>query len=198
MTFNPKDHITKIKGKDYLEVKWRIVWFREEHPDGYILTEIINFDPLYVRANIIIGEDVCLATGHGTPKTQGVAAGRPLEGAETAAIGRALAHAGYGTQFTGEEEGEHLADSPVQRKPDPVADEIIETLGYPVEKSENAGIFATVKSSTGELYKDIVVDTLSHMHREICKNLKKDELTQQNRDELELKRDAAEYYIKKG
>ena len=54
-----------------------------------------------------------MATGLGSPKTQGVAAGRPFEGAETAAIGRALAVAGYGTQFTGEEEGEHLADAPV-------------------------------------------------------------------------------------
>jgi hypothetical protein len=41
--------------------------------------------------------------------------------AETAAIGRALAHAGYGTQFTGEDEGDFLADSPVENghKPQP-------------------------------------------------------------------------------
>jgi len=43
---------------------------------------------------------------------------RPFEGAETAAIGRALGVAGYGTQFMGDEmdEGEHLADSPVERE----------------------------------------------------------------------------------
>lgn len=111
--FDPKEKITQIKGKDYLEVKWRIVWFRDEHPKGSILTEIASTDPLIIKAIITDNDGVRLASGLGSPKTQGVSAGRPFEGAETAAIGRALAHAGYGTQFTGEDEGEHLADAPV-------------------------------------------------------------------------------------
>ena len=115
--FNPKDYIMNMRGKDYLEVKWRIVWFREEHPKGCISTEIAMTDPVVIKASILNEEGMLLATGFGTPKTQGVAKGRPFEGAETAAIGRALALAGYGTQFTGEEEGEHLADSPTDRAP---------------------------------------------------------------------------------
>ena len=32
MAFNPNDHLINLKGKHYLEVKWRLVWFRMEHP----------------------------------------------------------------------------------------------------------------------------------------------------------------------
>lgn len=114
--FNPSDHLMKMSGKDYLEVKWRIVWFREEHPKGGIITDLESLEPVVMKATIKDHEGVILGTGYGTPKKQGKAAQRPFEGAETAAIGRALACAGYGTQFTGEEEGEHLADAPIENK----------------------------------------------------------------------------------
>ena len=116
MTFNPKQHITNMRGKDYLEVKWRLVWFRDEHPTGRIETEVIQHEPVLMKATVYT-EDKCLATGYGTAKMQGVAKSRPYEGAETAAIGRALAHAGFGTQFTGEDEGDNLADNPVEPTP---------------------------------------------------------------------------------
>ena len=114
MTFDAQSKLTQIKGKDYLEVKWRIVWFREDHPLGSIDTNIVDTQNQIIKANVYDADGNLLGTGHGSPKS-GVAANRPYEGAETAAIGRALAHAGYGTQFTGEEEGEHLADSPVEQ-----------------------------------------------------------------------------------
>lgn len=115
--FDAKSKITKMQGKDYLEVKWRIAWFRDEHPKGAIITEVMQGDPTIVKATILDGEGKILSTGHGTPKMQGVAKSRPFEGAETAAVGRALAHAGFGTQFTDEfDEGEHLADAPVEHE----------------------------------------------------------------------------------
>jgi len=116
--FNPKDYVMDMRGKDYLEVKWRLVWFRIENPLGGIQTEIVLSDPVVVKASVYNGDGVLLGTGMGTPKMQGVAKLRPFEGAETAAIGRALGVAGYGTQFMGDEmdEGEHLADSPVERE----------------------------------------------------------------------------------
>jgi len=116
MTFDANSKLSTIKGKDYLEVKWRIVWFRDEHPGGAIETAIASTDPLIMSATVKDENGRILGMGHGSPKTQGVSSGRPFEGAETAAIGRALAHAGYGTQFTGEDEGEHLADSPVEQQ----------------------------------------------------------------------------------
>jgi len=112
--FDPKSKISNMQGRDYLEVKWRIVWFRSEHPKGAILTEVVGDD--LMKATIKDADGNVIATGHGSSKKQGVAKSRPFEGAETAAIGRALAHAGYGTQFTDEDEAEHLADSPVERR----------------------------------------------------------------------------------
>lgn len=116
MTFDPKTQMTKIKGKDYLEVKWRIVWFRDKHPNGEIRTEVCNFSPMVIKANILV-DGILIASGHGMAVSEGreVWNGREIEKAETAAIGRALAHAGFGTQFTGEDEEEHLADSPVEK-----------------------------------------------------------------------------------
>jgi hypothetical protein len=118
--FNPKDHMTNLKGKEYLEVKWRLVWLREDKPAACIDTELthITDSVIIMRARISVGGQV-IATGYGTAPLagQGSWRGREVEKAETAAIGRALAHAGYGTQFTGEDEEDYLADSSVQRKP---------------------------------------------------------------------------------
>lgn len=116
MAFNPKDHITKLKGKDYLEVKWRQVWFRTDHPLGNIETEMLQCEPPVFKATIYTADGQRLGTGHGSATASGnkVWSGREIEKAETAAIGRALANAGYGTQFTAEEEGDNLADAPVE------------------------------------------------------------------------------------
>lgn len=133
--FDPKSKITKMQGKDYLEVKWRIVWFRADHPKGGIVTEVINDD--LIKATILDGDGKVLSTGHGSSKKQGIAKSRPYEGAETAAIGRALAHAGYGTQFTDElDEGEHLADSPVENNGDIITADAWEKWTALVKRAE--------------------------------------------------------------
>jgi len=123
MSFNPKDHMSELKGKAYLEVRWRLVWFRDEHPNGAIRTEVISTTPLLVKATVLDENGRFLSDGHASAKlpNSGTAvwAGREFEKAETAAIGRALGHAGYGTQFDAEDEGDYLADSPVERKPSP-------------------------------------------------------------------------------
>src|SRR2546421_4141356 len=47
-SFNPNDHIIQIKNRggaaDYLPVQWRLVWFREQCPEGTIETEIVHLD----------------------------------------------------------------------------------------------------------------------------------------------------------
>ncbi|MFO7320685.1 MAG: hypothetical protein DIU68_003065 [Chloroflexota bacterium] len=101
--FNPQKHLIQLKGKWYLETKYRIQWFREDHPRGCISTEVISFDPVIVKATVYDGEGAVLATAHAgaIDKGNAVWSGRGVEKSETAAIGRALAHAGYGTQFAG-------------------------------------------------------------------------------------------------
>lgn len=92
MAFNPQEHMTKLKGKDYLEVKWRLVWFKDKHGTaGAISTEVISFEPVLVKATICL-DGVVIATGHGSAKAaaNAVWTGREIEKAETAAIGRAL------------------------------------------------------------------------------------------------------------
>ena len=104
--FDPKKHLIQLKGKWYLETKYRIQWFREDHPRGCISTEVVSYDPMMVKATVYDGEGAVLATAHAgaVDKGNAVWSGRGLEKSETAAIGRALAHAGYGTQFAGVDE----------------------------------------------------------------------------------------------
>lgn len=104
--FNPKQHLIHLKGKVYLETRWRIAWFREDHPNGVISTEIISFEPVVVKATVSDEKGGILATAHAgaVDKGNAVWSGRSIEKSETAAIGRALGHAGYGTQFSGVEE----------------------------------------------------------------------------------------------
>src|SRR5690242_7109282 len=47
--FNPNEHTIQIKNKkgdpgDYLPVQWRLVWFREQCPQGTIETEMAFLD----------------------------------------------------------------------------------------------------------------------------------------------------------
>ena len=116
--FKPEEHLIKIKGNDYMQVQWRIVWMREKHPDWGIETEIINSAPgaVQMKATIKNKEGQILAQGHKAENKTGFS--DYLEKAETGAIGRALALCGFGTQFTGGEldEGMRLADSPVKPK----------------------------------------------------------------------------------
>lgn len=129
-TFAPQEHLIKLPRRvkdqqtgqwitrhdDYLEVKWRLVWFRERYPHGVIMTDAILLDwdkgiAIY-KATVEDGEGG-KATGTGTETRKGFE--DFVEKAETRSIGRALAALGIGTQFVGEElsEGEHVADAPV-------------------------------------------------------------------------------------
>lgn len=115
--FNPNEHLEDIKGKPYLPAAWRLVWFREEHPDWGIRTEIVSQDEkqAIMRATIF-NKECILATAH--KKEDKIGFGDFLEKAETGAIARALAMCGFGTQFSPDiEEGtERIVDSPVTPK----------------------------------------------------------------------------------
>lgn len=104
-----------IRGKDYLTVAWRLVWFHEEKPTWSILTEFVELTAVsaFAKATIINERNQIMSTGHKFEDKQGFPDFR--EKSETGAIGRALALIGYGTQFCADEfdEGTRLTDSPV-------------------------------------------------------------------------------------
>ena len=115
--FQPEKHLTLIKGQKYLEVKYRLVWFRQDHPDWTIETEPleINTEKQYVifRAKVLDKGGRLIANGTKTETKNGFF--DYLEKAETGAVGRALALCGYGTQFAPElEEAERIVDSPIE------------------------------------------------------------------------------------
>lgn len=120
MSFDPKEKLIVLQGKKYLEVRWRVVWFREEHPTGGIITELVSVDERAViaKATIINGEGHVLACDYASAAAGGIGAwtGRAVEKATTAAVGRALALCGYGTQFDARDDEEHLSDSPVESR----------------------------------------------------------------------------------
>lgn len=99
--FDPSRFLTLVSGKEYLEVRWRLVWLRSEHPDAVISTELVDQrqDWAMFKATVSI-PDGGMATGHGSEDALGF--GDFIEKAETKAIGRALAALGYGTQFCGD------------------------------------------------------------------------------------------------
>lgn len=115
-TFDPSRHLSLISGNEYLEVKWRLVWLRTEHPDAVIETNLVrlegNFAVFEAKVTIPSGGS---ATGYGSEDSQGFR--DFIEKAETKAVGRALAGLGFGTQFCtdfdfGATQG-RVVDSPV-------------------------------------------------------------------------------------
>lgn len=142
-TFNPREHLLMIKNRqgpsEYLPVQWRLVWFRNECPDGTIETELVHLDldketeeEAFVwnaekrRSEKVTKTARGIAVFRATVRDGkgGVATGTKmekaasfpdyLEKAETGSIGRALAALGYGTQFAPElNEAHRIVDAPV-------------------------------------------------------------------------------------
>lgn len=106
--------LLNLRGREYLEVKYRLVWFREEHPDWTIETNLISVSDkdALVRAEVRNAEGRLISTSHKFENAKGF----PdfIEKSETGAIGRALALIGYGTSFCADEldEGERVVDAP--------------------------------------------------------------------------------------
>jgi len=114
--FNPQEHMIDLKGKQYLQVLWRLVWFREDKPNWCIDTKVetVTQESAVFSAKIFDENGVQKSSGYGSETIKDFK--DYVEKAETKAIGRALAMLGYGTQFAPElDEGERIVDSPVQK-----------------------------------------------------------------------------------
>lgn len=126
--FDVQKHLINLKGKDYLQVMWRLVWFREEKPSWNVETKLVSHDSenghAIFEAKIIDDCGIQKSSGHGSESVKDFR--DYIEKAETKAVGRALAMLGYGTQFAPElDEGERIVDSPVAKpnKPTPIKKE---------------------------------------------------------------------------
>lgn len=115
----------------YLEVKYRKLWFRLCNPNGKISKKLLsaNENMAIIEARVYRDckdpEECYIGSGFSQKfRTDDLNFGAKfLETAETAAIGRALAEAGYGIQFVEGEEGD-------QEQVD---------AGFPVSKAQKMG-----------------------------------------------------------
>ena len=144
--FNPNEHLMDLKGKKYLQVMWRLVWFREDKPNWCIDTKLeqLTENHAVFSAKIYDENGIQKAAGYGS---EGIKDFRDfIEKAETKAVGRALAMLGYGTQFAPElDEGDRIVDSPV---PVDVKMETVEdAAGYELTFGKYSGI------TLGKLFK---------------------------------------------
>jgi hypothetical protein len=110
-SFDPTPYMRQLRGRggqgqEYLDVKWRLLWLRREHPDAEIVTDHVQIDDRIAifKATVTLPSGG-KATGYGS-ETAGDF-GDFIEKAETKAIGRALNALGYGAQF-----GERGDDDP--------------------------------------------------------------------------------------
>jgi hypothetical protein len=107
----------ELKGKKYLPARRRVQWFRGEHPDWGITTSIVDLDfgagYAVIRAEVTNETGRLIASGMKSETKAGFA--DFVEKAETGAIARAVAIAGYGTEDALDlDEGDRIADSPVE------------------------------------------------------------------------------------
>jgi hypothetical protein len=116
--YDPSGDIVDLKGADYLQVKFRLKWLRDRHPDAHIETEMTTYDgqSAVFRARVSVPNGGS-ATGWGSEQYNDFR--DFVEKAETKALGRALAALGFGTQFIGDEldgnNGPRIVDSPIER-----------------------------------------------------------------------------------
>ena len=114
--------LSTVSGKDYLEVKHRVYWVRQDHKDAQIVTDLVSHDAEHgyavVKAIITLPATGAIGTGYGMAErgAPGPAAKRYVEFAETRAIGRACAAVGYGTLAALDEDSDP-ADAPTPPRP---------------------------------------------------------------------------------
>lgn len=146
--FEPRSMMREIGDEQnkilYLDVLFRKLWFRLKNPNGRISKRIIKLtDQLaVVEARVYLdkddGEDNYLANAFGLRfyNADGEFGPKYLEMAETAAAGRALSDAGYGSQFA--DAGEEY--DPVQVDAGVFHPEVTPSATTPEETEEAAAV----------------------------------------------------------
>lgn len=112
--------LISLKGKDYLQVAHRLIWFTEEVSSYEINSELLLLtdEQTVARTTVTVMDPQTgrvLKRASATKRETKKDFSDHTEKAETGSLGRALAELGYGTQFAiaDLEEGDRLADSPM-------------------------------------------------------------------------------------
>lgn len=131
MTFDPRQSLMSLKGRDYLPVAARLQWLNADAQRFTIRTEFLRLEETYAiaQATVTLLDDAGspLRSACGTKREDKQHFPDFLEKAETGAVGRALGMLGYGTQFAPEfDETEakpepRVVDSPAARPADDAA-----------------------------------------------------------------------------
>lgn len=102
--FDPREHIRQLEdGREYLDLKWRILWLRSQEPDASIESQIVatSEDEVVCRTTITLRSGATV-TAHGSASRTD--SSQPVEEAENRAMMRALAALGYGVEYADEDE----------------------------------------------------------------------------------------------
>ena len=120
MAFDKSKFMMNFKGRPYLTVAGRVVWFRQDHPDWTIETTPLELNHqqqfAIFRCRILDETGRLIATA--TKKEDVKGFGDYLEKSESGSIGRALGLCGYGTDgdpdFDAGRDGDdaHIVDTP--------------------------------------------------------------------------------------
>ncbi len=111
--------LMQLKGKDYLQVAHRLVWFNEAEVRYAMDSQILELSPEHAVVKTVI--TTFDKDGNMSRRADGIKREDKkdfsdfLEKAQTGSCGRALALLGYGTQFAlaDLDEGERIVDSPM-------------------------------------------------------------------------------------
>ena len=161
-----------IHGKGYVQVADRIKYFRENHENGSIITEMVsNVDGVVIfKANIVI-DQVVRATGFAFEKEGSSNINRTshLENCETSAIGRALGIFGIGLDG-GVASAEEVKEAKEQQ------DLIDEAVGrYALE----------LREAIGESNEDVVFDIIKEINKKPHAKSIKDDIWNLHLDKLQ-------------
>ena len=118
-----RPYMVSLKGKQYLTVAGRLVWFNAVNTDGHIGIET-HFDVLDLDKKVAVCTCTLRDRRDGTILAQATKMedargfGDFAEKAQTGSLGRALALIGIGTQFVGADfdEGERIVDTPQAKR----------------------------------------------------------------------------------
>jgi hypothetical protein len=170
--------LLNLRGKDYLQVAWRLVWFREEHPDWVIETEFVTLSEELALCKATVKDENDRVRGWAHKQEHKQHFQDHIEKSETGAIGRVLAILGYGTQFDPNlDEGVRIVDAPLELETEPrktIKIEVNEVIqAQPLKQNQKK--LVNHAPQTREEAKPITQDQLSNLKNWAIENKKEPE-----------------------